>query len=291
MVLLEDLPVDLAREIIELAAASDTSRQTARSLSLVSREIQSWSDRFHFQNLVEDPSGPEEKDFLAHFVSDQPSNRLKRARLYVLRFASRRSYDHQGHIGCPNLTSLALWAVELPALFQHPNQSLPNLRRLCFSFVYGGASAISFRSPAFQNVTHMDLGAWAVEDWPTFWQAGTELMGSLTHLVLNGKSARTEERQNLISEAMSHMPPALRVLIVIVEEETLPDIVNEQYDPKVVFIVEHSSLPSGFGEIRGHVNGGDAFEMWSGEGNENLTYWSVAESVVEDRSMLKPSKG
>ncbi|KAH8826069.1 hypothetical protein DL96DRAFT_1816516 [Flagelloscypha sp. PMI_526] len=301
MTLLHEFPLDLVMEIIELASSLDLFRQTACSLSLVSHEIQAWSDKYLYRNLYIRSGGEcVSRDFMERFVSDDAPSRFKRARPYVLGFVSRQdSNPHENIVErlmavCPNLCSLALWDLLLPVTFVSPGYVFPNLKRVCISDLSARTSEsshISFRHPAFEHVTHLDLASFELSEWSLVWSAGIDSMPSLTHVILD--FTRVDDRPLPISQAVSHMPPTLQVLILLVENDDFEDLIGKEIDFRVVFLVEESdgSRIMLTGEVlRGDVNGNQGFHMWAGEIQECESYWSKADQVVKARRLLKAGR-
>ncbi|KAH8809485.1 hypothetical protein DL96DRAFT_567201 [Flagelloscypha sp. PMI_526] len=275
---LSELPLDIARLIIGLAASADTSLTTALSLSLVSHEMQSCADKSLFHSIVIDHDiiPPAMVQFMDSFTSDAPSPRFVSARSYVRRITTKQEGEQDKLLKfvtlCHQLRSLALWSMPLHPEFRVT--SSPYLRQLTFGKTLDDAS-FSFSSPLFDGVTHLELVAYSAKQWPLLWASGLTTMTTLLHLVLDATEVRTSLLPYL-SDASANIPPNLRVLLLFVSgRQQRPG--NHHYDERIV-LATRSTAPSELPFID------LGWGTWTGETDEKETLWAKAEHVLNLRT-------
>ncbi|KAH8818788.1 hypothetical protein DL96DRAFT_1621944 [Flagelloscypha sp. PMI_526] len=291
------IPPELLMLIVSFAAAS--CPRTATKLSLVSRQVQSWSDPHIFRNIVieDDCGAPEqlEEDYEL-VVAEDASPRLLRARTYVRTFSSRQSDTTESQFCkffslCPNLFSIAFWEAPLP--LDMASLSFPTLRRMAFQETKG----LSLESLLFKTVTHLDLVGWTFSRLPDL---GVKRMTSLTHLMLSSWSIDTSHDEE---ELLKGAAPCLRLLILRLNDDypmpagdlrkyvpcVLPVASPEEYededeDEGEKKEVEKEEVP---GIPNFDVCGDKAFKEWCGKTPEEDSFWLKAEKLLESLRKLE----
>ncbi|KAH8806975.1 hypothetical protein DL96DRAFT_586432 [Flagelloscypha sp. PMI_526] len=276
------LPLDILQEIIELAAESDWSLEIASALSLVSKGVQFWSDKYLFQNIViyEDSVPKAMSAFLVDFVQDDRSPRYELARFHVRRFATNgventnETFNFIYH--CPHLVSIALWNIPISDTLL--NVSLPYLRHLTFSS-YKKKSAQSFKAPLFDHITHLDLFGFYVTEWQTLFSNGLSVMPILQYLILNGNGKYgANPTPTDMAKLSQNIAPSIRVLAVAIDDLVDLALMGGNYDPRIIMVT--NGLKGGddtenpFVEI---TSGG--FRSWTGERPEEETIWAQIERI------------
>ncbi|KAH8818789.1 hypothetical protein DL96DRAFT_1820188 [Flagelloscypha sp. PMI_526] len=289
------MPTELVTLIVSLAAAS--CPQTAAKLSLVSRQVQSWSDPHIFRNIVFGDDSWSAEDLDEHFslaIADDASPRLVRGRSYIRTFSSKQYEKSTGQFCkfislCPNIFSIAFWDAELPLGIT--SLSIPTLRRMSFQ----ETSGLSLQSPLFKTVTHLDLAGWKFSSLPTL---GVRNMTSLTHLVL---SSATIDVSHVEEEVLKGAAPSLRLLILRLYEDAPPlpaeDLRKLRKSLPCVLPLtapEECEDEEGEGE-KGEIEKEEvpwlasfdvscdtAFEEWCREIPEEDSFWHKAEKLLEN---------
>ncbi|KAH8826068.1 hypothetical protein DL96DRAFT_1273945 [Flagelloscypha sp. PMI_526] len=295
----QDIPKDLARDIFELAAHPDRLSARATSLSLVSREVQSWTDICLFRNIAFKSTmrTRAERSFLDAIISDDRSPRLEQARKYVRTISSQDQPDPEGLIErfvsvCPLLESIALWHMSPKS--QMLNLSISSLRKMTFYDDMGKDSLhFSLRYPLFHSLTHLDLGGWSYKDWPRIRNAGIREMTSITHLVLSGLSDGSIRVTEIISEMSSHLPPNLHLLFLLLDEGQVEELLmigaSFHYDSRVVVAIDDPDFGSFYEALGVHVNDGIAWTSWTGETKWEESFWCQSNRLRDAKRLLEAS--
>ncbi|KAH8804179.1 hypothetical protein DL96DRAFT_636006 [Flagelloscypha sp. PMI_526] len=275
---LPDVPLDIARLIVENAAVSD--RSTACALSRVSREVQFWSDPFLFRIIVIQGEGTVSKamgDFINNFISENPTQRILRAQSYVKMFSSRQKSDEENRIPrfiarCTTLEALCLWTLGLNSSFMSIN--IPSLRRISFSCFRKWPQ--TFRVPLFRSATHLEIDS---ADGAGMWDAGLPSISTLTHAVLVVPEGTVTK--SVLSTISSQLPPQLEVLLLVMRKNEKASLEGVSHDDRIVIgislwpgenLSENSSDEKYVYE--------DEWDTWAGEKPEEHTCWAKAEGML-----------
>ncbi|KAH8806974.1 hypothetical protein DL96DRAFT_586396 [Flagelloscypha sp. PMI_526] len=288
------LPLDTLREMIEWAAESDWSLQTASALSLVSKGVQFWSDKYLFQNIViyEDRVPKKMSAFLLDFIQEDRSPRYELARFHVRRFATRatgHSKDLVKFIShCPNLFTICLWNEWIRNRLL--NKPLPSLRRLTFSSCRS-VSSLSFRSPIFQTVTHLALVPFYITKWHKFFSNGLSTMPALQYLILygNDRYGALPTPSDML-ELSQNIAPSIRVLAVTIDGLVDPSLMEGNLDPRIIIVTDRlkwsdEDTENPFVEITNNIG----FQSWTGERLEEESIWAQIERIYHARQQLRLS--
>ncbi|KAH8832120.1 hypothetical protein DL96DRAFT_1812829 [Flagelloscypha sp. PMI_526] len=314
--------LDVARHIIELAASDDTpKRKTARDLSLVSKQVQSWADPWIFRDVVVSSrlaSTPICRliDAVIHSSPKQP--RFQRITNCIQTFTCTAINDPENRIPrflecCPNIFSIALRGISLPVKALSARGCYANLRKACFlDFTYDSKKAGQssepriplLRLPLFQNLTHLDWSSWDFKDWSTvLWkEAGLASVPSLTHLAMTADD-EDEQGQPLnglteIFRALSEeckLPPSLKVLLLLVSEGHMHSLSHddtENYDSRIVLALSGPLCIDSDPEFDNHdaidlLNCG--WRVWR-HWTDPISFWDAAERVLQRRNFKEASE-
>ncbi|KAH8826089.1 hypothetical protein DL96DRAFT_1816531 [Flagelloscypha sp. PMI_526] len=288
-----NIPKDIAREIIELAAlpTTDLSLRNATRLSLVSHEVQKWADKFLYRHIVFPyiRLSARAAFFVETFVSDNPSLRMIRARSLVYTFSSRQSEDSLNHVGrfialCSHLFSLALVSMRPTPLIL--NLTIPSLRRMTFNSFH---PVDSFQSPLFRPLTHLDLCASEIAQWEQLRTAGLTQMEYLSHLVLRATKS-DQQLETVIIEAMTFLQPSLRLLLLVLDESLVNEFLMRRedirYSPRIVIAVDTPVPRPKYEELGLDVNFSGRWKTWTGKLCEERTFWFKADQMLEATHLL-----
>ncbi|KAH8824209.1 hypothetical protein DL96DRAFT_1613387 [Flagelloscypha sp. PMI_526] len=270
------LPLDLARLVIEFTASADWSLQTVTALSLVSKEVQSWSDRYLFRDIVVGDDGlPRTEEFMRDFAQDNAPIRFQTARSYVRTFSTQAT-DGDERLAlkfllcCTNIHSIAFWHMTIPSPLR--DRSIPSLERLSFS--PGDDARLSFSAPLFRTITHLEIAGYDSSDWPVLWSAGLSSMPSLTHLVLD---ALPDVKPHI--HLLSNLPDSVRIIMLRFGRITQATRVAD--DPRIVcFASQEQNASEGFPHLDIFVEG---FHTWTGKKFEDETYWTIGERLLQKK--------
>ncbi|KAH8825410.1 hypothetical protein DL96DRAFT_183672 [Flagelloscypha sp. PMI_526] len=221
-------PLDIAQNIIERAAEGD--RRTAACLSLVSKQVQLWSDRQFYKHIVIQSS--REAKLLDQFMFIQsPSNRLIRGLIETTLFTWDPSgmdpwSPNEGFAPilkyCPNLQSLYLWGAKVPILLPGNHTPLRLQRLSCPGELFHlemppdsatafGRHLPDFTHPIFSHVTHLDIGHSYTVRWD--WRGFRDLP-ALTHLHLDTRLCIGGQIKEITDNITPHFPPNLQICIL-----------------------------------------------------------------------------
>ncbi|KAH8826086.1 hypothetical protein DL96DRAFT_1607140 [Flagelloscypha sp. PMI_526] len=263
------LPVDIARLIVEMASRS---LYTACSLSLVSKEVQTWSDPFLFCTVVisvTDIVSKEMELFMDSFTAPTPTQRLLRARGYVQIVATQQLTDPNKRIPrflgcCSNLFSFCNWTQVLSSSFF--DLHIMSLKWLSLN---GWVEPLSFKSPVFQSITHLDLTGLNFSEWPDIWNANLGFIPSLTHLLLDASGPSDVISNDVLSIISSHLTPTIQLVLLSVKGVTKGSITSDH--DKRIAIVEMGAL-NVYEEV---------WMTFSGPLQEGEAVWSHAEKLLK----------
>ncbi|KAH8810335.1 hypothetical protein DL96DRAFT_1626772 [Flagelloscypha sp. PMI_526] len=245
------LPVDLVRDIVLIAAGE--SSITAKSLSLVSKQIHEWSvqptpdSRLPAIDVL--PYRADQVLWGAVFV-DEGSLRPLLALLHDPVFASTSAFCvRRLQTSCdmkfsrtdlhsllsllPNIELLSHWAgTESP----NGEDVYPTLRRIsCSPCAFSDVERMEFISPFFQNMTHIDV--WTVahdfKDWSSRNWASLKTIHSLTHLLMDMRFlAREPDHFSCVEEnIVPALPPSVQIVILQINRRCDAELAsNEVYN-------------------------------------------------------------
>ncbi|KAH8826087.1 hypothetical protein DL96DRAFT_1607142 [Flagelloscypha sp. PMI_526] len=265
------IPVEIARLIVQFASHS---LSTSCSLSLVSRQVQTWSDPFLFCTMIISKTqevSQKMRTFIDSFVSSVPSDRLCRARRYVQIVATLQFNDPDETLYrflgcCSHLFSVCVWCHVVPSSFSALH--IPTLRWLSLS---GWEIPLSFASPVFQSISHLDLTGVFFSDWSDIWEANLAFIPNLSHLLLNASGPSDIVDGEVLSTISSHLTPSIRLVLLAVKK--LPAEARAGgYDVRIAMV-----------EV-GILNVDE--EVWttfSSPLHERETIWSKAETLLLER--------
>ncbi|KAH8828925.1 hypothetical protein DL96DRAFT_1708097 [Flagelloscypha sp. PMI_526] len=306
------LPLDILRLLLEFSASANI--ESARALSLVSKEVQQWTDPHLFQTvkgLGLRYSGDRMPDatLLERVCMSDASPRLIRARKHVHTVAWERNVPHKSSIEpvlkyFPHLVQLCLWSNIFPyrqsqfgSQREHfeITRSYPSLRRLA-TCIYSllNISPNAFGSPFWMTITHLH-----VRYFIAISSQGSPLqlplfatMKSLTHLALSPVSGEGEDDSNLaFSRVGGAFPLSLNVCLLgmrapinVDREQWFSELVaiGLQVDERIVlwsvFPVDYTD-----GQLVPNRNDSDNFQAWCGVPDGVQTFWEMAEAIVKKR--------
>ncbi|KAH8818786.1 hypothetical protein DL96DRAFT_1621936 [Flagelloscypha sp. PMI_526] len=276
-----ELPIEILMVVISLAAAS--SPRVAVNLSLVSHEVQRWSDSHLFKNIViQDSHIPRAMEVLLDsFILKNASARFLQARNYVRTFSTKQVKDNKKRLPkfisrCPNLFSIALWNYPLPLGIS--SLIMPSLRRVAFPNTRG----LSFESPIFRTVTHLELVNWDIPIPPSL---GLQSMKYLTHLILSPWGFYP---LGIDQAAVELFPLGLQILFLALKEN---GVHMRHWPPRrgtdIKYLLPvtgpNVSVP---GIENLDVYGDEAFKVWSGEIPEEESFWVKGERLLQSSRRL-----
>ncbi|KAH8828965.1 hypothetical protein DL96DRAFT_1021009 [Flagelloscypha sp. PMI_526] len=222
------LPLDILRLLLEFSAA--TNLESARVLSLVSKDVQLWADPYVFQ-VVRGPrknnSDESSSTLLARMCRSDASPRLVLARNYVHTAAwkenvKQKFYIKQALEHFPNMTQFCLWGNIFPFRPEHDTsntrpfeitQGYPSVRRVATCILYQSTvPPNAFGSPFWMTITHLQVNYYAAVSsvGSPFYLPLFATMTSLTHLALPAFAGESEPNADLaLSLVKETFPPSL----------------------------------------------------------------------------------
>ncbi|KAH8798440.1 hypothetical protein DL96DRAFT_1720560 [Flagelloscypha sp. PMI_526] len=250
MLALEDLPNDIQRLLFGFAASA--TRIAALSLSLVSKEVQSWRGSFFeigsYVHLLyrTDPQlfrflhcsargwfqDSLVEGILVDLCSPTASPRLVRARDYVRVIACRNHMSDATQIGkwlatFPYLTQIALGSTMLPPHPDEPHfdfdQSYPYLKRIYLGnlgphkhFLPPSIHIGGFVTPFWKTITHLQVCSESVacSAYSPFSSPLFSTMPNLTHLAVIVRRSSPEETPFALTRIRASFPPSLQLCIL-----------------------------------------------------------------------------
>ncbi|KAH8814745.1 hypothetical protein DL96DRAFT_1684985 [Flagelloscypha sp. PMI_526] len=305
-----NLPLDILRLLLEFSASAWL--ESAKALSLVSREVQGWTDP-HFFQIVEGSFlfGEYRISLLDRMCMSDASPRLVLARNYVRaaawrNFVPQQSYIKQALDHFPNLVQLCLWNNVFP--FEPKNgswsslqpfeitQKYPSLRRVatCLNDLLN-VPQNAFGSPFWTTVTHLHLTySHAISSRHSPFELPLFVtMPSLTHIALSTiLGGRNERNVDLaFSRVTATLPPSLKLcLLYITPPQNEPRrpwlarmvITSHEFDERIVM---WSMTPEDNTDELVGTSVDDNFRAWCGAQLEDgaHTYWEMGEAVLKKR--------
>ncbi|KAH8833363.1 hypothetical protein DL96DRAFT_1585835 [Flagelloscypha sp. PMI_526] len=311
------LPLDIARHIIRIAAASD--EKTARNLTLVSKQVYTWSEPLLWRTILVRNYASAEN---LHSLLLQDTFRSKRAQ-HIHRFIISETVnpDHPIFYDCfsllPNIEAFTYWrrpSASLPD--NHTLLPCPSLRRLSCDphlFNIDGIHLSDFDSPLFWNLTHLDL--LHGKSHHSFVWASLASLTNLTHFMLNcdylipvyeGIDSQDEILSiNGCRGLLKSLPPSVQLVILDFEEE-LPWSGNYNQlrlglaDPRVIVglfnqppslewvlsVSRRSTLQFELGEgEEDSVPPPRLYSFWSIRGIRQATVWEEGMDLLRRRAL------
>ncbi|KAH8828919.1 hypothetical protein DL96DRAFT_1595972 [Flagelloscypha sp. PMI_526] len=292
-----NLPLDILRLLLEYSAS--TRFESARVLSLVSKEVQSWTDPHFFQTVnALFYSGKYAISSLDRMCMPDASPRLVLARNYVRAVAWRSYvpkpfYVKQALENFPDLAQVCIWSTVFP--FQPEDtssqsslrpfvitQMYPPLRRVATCI--DGLSTVppnAFGSPFWTTVTHLHLNyyrALSLPDSP-FQQA----------------FFNEDDFELAFTRVTANLPPSLKLCLLALtpSRDSLRRpwlakmvTISQNFDKRIVMwsrmFVDNSD------ELVG-TSDEDNFQAWCKFQDGAHTYWEMGEDVLKKRrGRLRP---
>ncbi|KAH8828890.1 hypothetical protein DL96DRAFT_1814195 [Flagelloscypha sp. PMI_526] len=300
------LPLDILRLVFELSAS--TSVESAQVLSLVSKEVQRWTDPHLFQIVRKAGHNSFEiskTSLLEQMCMPDASPRIIVARNYVRslvldKFASKGShFPEQALEIFPNLTQVCVWGNIFPlkgmgSLSQNfeITQSYPCLRRIATCLdSQANVPPNAFGSPSWMNITHLQVRSYRPisSDGSAFQLPLFISMTSLTHLALSRMIDKEEYNADLaFSRVRKTFPPSLILcLLDLMPSGTLAinhwyrDMTNRclKVDERIVMWWTGPKYDVGEMVARTH----NSFQDWCRVQDGEQTFWEMGEAVLKRR--------
>ncbi|KAJ7179077.1 hypothetical protein C8R46DRAFT_623581 [Mycena filopes] len=223
-----DLPVELEREIFELAYNLDYRDRL--SLCLVAHRVQQWIDVLFYKMVTfrEGPDSPKADNFLRLVNSNlKPPGFFAAVKILCLTYSNGASNACDILAACSQVERLACW-VDFGGHRAFPRvlSRLP-LRRLSIELRH--FFRIPLASPCISELTHLELVAW--QDYDAASLSALAHLPSLTHVALNSGLGTVEEEVEHVAVVCSGCLH-LQVLILIVN--SLSVIRTVACDPRIV---------------------------------------------------------
>ncbi|KAF9019063.1 hypothetical protein BDZ89DRAFT_1139581 [Hymenopellis radicata] len=212
-----DLPVDIARMLLEYAAFS--SRATACALVLVSRTVRAWIEPILYRVIVLDNVRSRQSFEYAIHVRDDPSFFANTVHTLLIKGDAAESIELIDHIvsSCDGITALAIWSLSRSAVAETSiSASLNSLRRFATPRL---SSAILSWMP--RTITHLKTAceeAWQQLD---MWDGLFRQCPGITHIMLDCDANFwdwcnvfiKEDFINAFQHILSVAPASLEVLV------------------------------------------------------------------------------
>ncbi|KAH8828966.1 hypothetical protein DL96DRAFT_1596115 [Flagelloscypha sp. PMI_526] len=291
---LHTLPLDILRLLFEFSAS--TGHESARALSLVSKEVQCWTDPYLFRTLHGNNlyySETSRTSLFDQICTPDASPRFVLARKYI-RAVAWKDYVHKSKVTqaldyFPYMSQLCLWGNIFP--FQPRDsedqsfqitQGYPFLRRVsACMYELGTLPSNSFDTPFWMTITHLQLRLGGLISSP---QSAFQLplfvnMRSLTHLAL---LSATSEKEPDVELAFSRLKLAFAPSLVLCLVALMTPVrVNRK-----VWLAEMVSTS---------FNADERFVMWSFASSDTpdemvvtiqgseYTFWEMGQAVLKRR--------
>ncbi|THV04774.1 hypothetical protein K435DRAFT_648876 [Dendrothele bispora CBS 962.96] len=244
---IQDLPVELGRDILEIAAR--THHRNALNLALVSRQISEWIRPVIYEMVT---LGSSDAILFIRTMDSTPASFFARnVRVLCLTVSTRPADAFRILQTCTGVTSLACWvdfhrvAPRVP--FQVPLAQLP-LRRL--SVEIGQFMELPLPHCLWlTTLTHLNLIFWVRHG--SIEVPGLELFPSLTHLSISLRGSDVDETSliGLLSAGRF-----LRILCIVLDEheyEHIGDRDTTVIDPRIVYMPRSDNVPDWEAPYRG----------------------------------------
>ncbi|KAH8828867.1 hypothetical protein DL96DRAFT_1595828 [Flagelloscypha sp. PMI_526] len=301
-----NLPLDILRLLFEYSAS--TSVESAKTLSLVSKKIQLWTDPHLFQiiqGLGVNLSGKYRISLPDRMCMSDASPRICLARHYVRAIewkenVPKLSYIEQALDSFPNLVQFCLGNNIFPHRPRHLDPSkhfvitrnYPSLRRVATSlYAQPHLPLNAFESPFWMNITHLQVTCFRAMSEPDspFQHLLFVNMPSLTHLALLSAYYR-DERVDVdlaLSLVKQTFPSSLILCLLslltpegISQGSWLVEMVNVsiKVDKRIViWSVDSEDNPA---EV---VVTKDPSQEWRGVQDGVQTFWEKGEAILKRR--------
>ncbi|KAH8823395.1 hypothetical protein DL96DRAFT_1713811 [Flagelloscypha sp. PMI_526] len=302
---INNLPLDVLRLLFEYAASS--SLESAQTLSLVSKEVQFWTDPHLFHTVQrKSHDGDYRLCLLDQMCLPEASTRLVQARNYV-RIAAWEDFAPHSNIKralekCPNIIQLCLWGNVFP--FEpndsgyHPfeiTQSYPSLRRVATNIDdLENIPPSGFSCPFWMTITHLQVNYYSAVSSPEtpFQVPLFAAMTSLTHLAFfpsNSGAQRELDYNVALSRIKNTFPPSL--ILCLLSLMAPQDVAHENWLVHIVKtsrnvdhrIVLWSWSPEDNADEVVVTNEDDAYQVWCGVQDGVQTFWEMGEAILEKR--------
>ncbi|KAH8828893.1 hypothetical protein DL96DRAFT_1595886 [Flagelloscypha sp. PMI_526] len=303
------LPLDILRLLFEFSAS--TSFNSALALSLVSKEVQRWTDPYLFETVQktgENYSGIPETSLLGQLFMSNASPRIVVARSYVRtlawdKFVPQDSYVKKALDIFPNLVQLCLWGNIFPYQPQDSfsrhfeiTQTHTSLRRIA-TCLHNRSKAPpnGFGSPFWMNITHLQIRYLdAVSSSESAFQVPLfTSMSSLTHLALSPFASENDPDADLaFSRAKASFPPSLILCLLalkssrVVAPMSIRSWLSEMTDACLKIderIVMWWTIPKDDVDESAVVKSRDSFQEWCRVQDGAQTYWDMGEAILKRR--------
>ncbi|KAH8828889.1 hypothetical protein DL96DRAFT_1789646 [Flagelloscypha sp. PMI_526] len=300
------LPLDILRLLFEFSAS--TNIESAKVLSLVSKEVQSWTDPHLFQIVRKfgtNSSGISETSLLGQMCIPDASPRIILARNYVRslvwdKSVPKGSYTEQALKLFPNLTQLCLWQNIFPANRKDPlkqdfetTQSYPSLRRVA-TCLYSQLSVPpnAFSSPFWMTITHLQVRS-VIQI--SFMHSAFQLplfipMTSLTHLAISRFADVVELDTNLaLSRVRGTFPPSLTLCLLDLMPYGSVSLRHWFEDMTEACLKIDERIVMWWPDPRGDIDemavvrSNDPFQDWCRVQDGAQTFWEMGEAVLKRR--------
>ncbi|KAH8822145.1 hypothetical protein DL96DRAFT_344188 [Flagelloscypha sp. PMI_526] len=302
-----NLPFDIIRVIFEFSASAHTTG--ALALTLVSREVQSWSDPHLFKFLVDSEKGSRAFQSLEDMSSDGASPRLIRAREYVRAVAHRFrvwkvSFLQQYLALLPNIQRLYLWLIPFPnkehdEMFNF-SQVHPSLREV--SILLPDAYDLAhnaFSRPFWSKITHLQVSPQSPLSYAASPFAVASLfagMSSLTHLVIEDRILRDVDANTAVSRVVASLPASRELcllpvfqppqpFICVADGRTWNRIIQGTMSDRIVVWWDGSIdfVPPKPTEDLVHMDSNSLLRYWWDPRDGELTFWERGEAILKKR--------
>ncbi|KAH8828960.1 hypothetical protein DL96DRAFT_1020969 [Flagelloscypha sp. PMI_526] len=303
-----NLPLDVLRFLFEFSAS--TSFESAKVLSLTSKEVQLWADPYIFefaQGSHDYTSTASGIPLLERLYMSNASSRIVRARNYVRavaweRFVLQESIVEKALEYFPNLIHICLWVNLFPLRHQNDDsqrlrfeitQMYPSLRRVTTRLAdISRIPQNAFGSPFWMSITHLQVNyAISVSSIDSPFQLPLFVtMSSLTHLALSCLNQYCELNDDLaVSRVKETFPSSLTLCLLslvappgVDRSHWLANLVtvSRKVDERIVM---WSLVSKDKTDEIVVTNGGLTYGSWRKLQNELPTYWEAGETVLKRR--------
>ncbi|KAH8828918.1 hypothetical protein DL96DRAFT_1679452 [Flagelloscypha sp. PMI_526] len=276
-----NLPLDILRLLLEFSASA--SIKSAKALSLVSKEVQAWTDPHLFQIVKGRFIDLKYRiSLLDRMCMSDASPRLVLARNYVRAVAWRRFQD-----------SSSQSSEELSVIIQ----KYLALRRVAICIDSGlNVTPDAFESPFWTTVTHLYLNSYRPISSPrsSFQQCLFVTMPSLMHLALYVIVGPGEiDAELAFSRVTQTFPLSLKLCLfgfyhprtgnkqpLITEMASI----SQKFDERIVM---WSMIPEDNSDEVVGVSVDDSFQAWGVVQDEVQTFWQMGEAVLKKKQVLR----
>ncbi|KAH8833401.1 hypothetical protein DL96DRAFT_1705397 [Flagelloscypha sp. PMI_526] len=267
-----ELPFEVVQYLIELAAEADHT--TALVLSTVSKQIQSWADKYLFRALVFHSMGPK---------LELLQTRARQARTCAVSTSVRISALPTQFYTLPYLQNLCFWPISPNQGIEQP-VSWPLQRLNCNPHTFGPKKTVpDFSLPIFQKLTHFEITVNPQGHTEWDWSPLRNSV-SLTHLkapVLFSAKGFSAITDNLIPG----LPLSIQIVILHAGDQSQPNA-DVLYDRLRTGQVDRRLLMAGYDIYAGWVlditNAMSTLTPWASSLGETL--WEAAAQLLQDRN-------